>query len=119
MSASECLMSPGLGASYRGETRLPRTLPIISARAFSLMLLPLAMLKTPVLPRLAGMFALTTSAMYTKSRVCSPSPKIVGWPPCSSIDMKRDMTPEYSDDGSCLGAEDIEVAQGYGLQGSV
>ena len=107
MSASECLMSPGLGASYRGETRLPRTLPIISARAFSLMLLPLAMLKTPVLPRLAGMFAFTTSAMYTKSRVCSPSPKIVGWPPWRCRDEAGDDA-EYSDDGSCLGPKTLK-----------
>ncbi len=49
-----------------------------------------------------------TSVTYVKSRVCSPSPYMVGARPPSSAEMKSEMTPEYCDSGDCRGPNTLK-----------
>ena len=52
--------------------------------------------------------ASTTSPTYTKSRVWWPSPYTVTGSPTAAAAMKRLITPEYSEAGSCRGPKTLK-----------
>lgn len=87
-----------------GARLTPAICIIFVARSFRLILWPQAMLKTPSASlSMARMFALTTSFTKVKSRVCPPSPKIMGGSFARILVTNLGMTAAYSDAGSCLG----------------
>ena len=63
---------------------------------------------TTVYASAAARFAATTSATYTKSRDCSPSPKMRGRAPAQRAVTKSGITPAYIDFGSWRGPKTLK-----------
>jgi hypothetical protein len=98
MSARLSRTSPAHGGPCRTTGFSPLTAFSRSTRSLMLMRVPLPMLNTPETPRAiaALMLACTTSRTFTKSRVCSPSPKMVTGSPRNIWNTKIGMTLPYA-----------------------
>src|SRR5882724_7264308 len=109
MSAEDSRRSPARGgwcSISRPAAEDPITCLSVAIRSISDELIPLATLTTSpgALSLVAARrFARTTSEMWTKSRVCRPSPKTMGRCPKRRRVVKRGMAAAYSLFGSCRG----------------
>lgn len=100
ISANDILISPSRGGLWIMGTSFPAIFFIRSASSLREVCMPHPTLNTPWISlSIARIFADTTSLTKTKSRVCSPSPKIVIGFFCFTCAINFEMTPEYSEWG--------------------
>ena len=126
MSASECLMSPP--RSWHPATL--SCLDILSKHCSAWKVLRFSVTRALRWPQSqicpatfsadalhASRFASTALSMYVKSRLCSPSPKMLGCWPRSICVINFASTPEYrGEEGILARSKDVEVPQAYCFQ---